>query len=116
MTLQTFTKMRDPRFPKMGVESIEMEDRGGVWVYPHLPDPYSPVGVRVVPTSVLWDFVVPFGPEHEAAEKQASEGFLGAYAAAQPAEPSAEERWEMEAAFGKGTKVVDVFSGRVTQL
>ena len=31
-------------------------------------------------------------------------------------EATQEERWEMESAFGKGTKVVDVISGRVTQL
>ena len=30
--------------------------------------------------------------------------------------PSAEELYEMEAAFGKGTKVVDVFTGRTIQL
>ena len=31
-------------------------------------------------------------------------------------EPSAEEMFEMRAAFGKGTKVVDVISGRTIQL
>jgi hypothetical protein len=114
MALETFTKLRDSRFPKMGTESISMEDRGGVWVYPHIPDPYSPVGARVVPTSVLEDFVVPYGPEHEEAEKVANTGFLGAYAEAQSDERTAEERFELEAAFGKGAKVVDFFTGRVT--
>jgi hypothetical protein len=37
---------------------------------------------------------------------------IAAYVRNQPAIPSAEERYEMEAAFGPGVKVVDVFSGR----
>lgn len=38
--------------------------------------------------------------------------FMDAYRAAQPATPSAEELIEMRAAFGPGTAVVDVITGR----
>lgn len=38
------------------------------------------------------------------------------YRAAQPAQPSDEERAEMLAAFGPGATVVDVITGRATQL
>ena len=38
--------------------------------------------------------------------------FLAEYRRNQPAEPSAEERFEARAAFGEGVEVVDVLSGR----
>jgi hypothetical protein len=38
--------------------------------------------------------------------------FLAAYRAAQPAEPDAEQLYEMRAAFGPGVEVVDVITGR----
>jgi hypothetical protein len=41
---------------------------------------------------------------------------IAAYRAAQPAEPSAEQRADMLAAFGPGATVVDVITGRTTQL
>lgn len=42
--------------------------------------------------------------------------FLDVYGRLQPAQPSAEERAEMVAAFGEGAKIVDVASGREIQL
>jgi hypothetical protein len=52
----------------------------------------------------------------EYSRQQESAKFLRAYREAQPAEPSAEEMFEMRAAFGAGATVVDVLSGRRTIL
>jgi hypothetical protein len=52
----------------------------------------------------------------EAANQAENAAALAAYRAAQPAEASAEEIADMTAAFGPGETVVDVLSGRVTQL
>jgi hypothetical protein len=52
----------------------------------------------------------------KAASDQAAREAIAAYAAAQPAQPSEEERAEMRAAFGPGATVVDVLTGREVQL
>jgi hypothetical protein len=52
----------------------------------------------------------------EAARKDETARALDAIRSAPPAEPSAEELAEMRAAFGPGEKVVNVITGRRTQL
>lgn len=47
-----------------------------------------------------------------AAKRAEDRAAIAAYVANQPATPSAEERYEAEAAFGPGVEVVDIFSGR----
>jgi hypothetical protein len=51
-----------------------------------------------------------------AARSVETAAFLAQYRATQPPEPSDEERSEMLAAFGPGTRIVDVVSGRTVQL
>lgn len=51
-----------------------------------------------------------------AARDADTSAFLAAYRKRQPRRASAEERAEMRAAFGRGTKVVNVITGRVTRL
>jgi hypothetical protein len=51
-----------------------------------------------------------------AAREVETAAFLERYRAAQPAQASPEEIADMTAAFGPGTKVVDVITGRETQL
>jgi hypothetical protein len=46
------------------------------------------------------------------ARATANVALIAAYRAAQPAQPSAEEMYEMRAAFGPGETVVDVLTGR----
>lgn len=40
------------------------------------------------------------------------DAFLAEYRAQQPAEPTAEERFEMRAAFGIGARIVNIITGR----
>lgn len=50
------------------------------------------------------------------AQEKDTAAFLAQYRATHPAEPDAEQLHEMRAAFGPGATVVDVISGRTTQL
>jgi hypothetical protein len=52
----------------------------------------------------------------EYSRKQDSEAFMREYRETQPAEASAEEMFEMRAAFGEGVTVIDALSGRRTTL
>jgi hypothetical protein len=107
MPVQTFTNK---------YSSISCENRSGVWVYPDLPCPYNQTGCRIVPSSTLKDFGVAFDSRHTDEERNSNKSFFADYASMQAAQPSNEERFEMVAAFGKGAKVVNVITGRVTQL
>jgi hypothetical protein len=48
----------------------------------------------------------------ECARERELAAFVAEYRLTQPPVPSREEQYELEAAFGKGTEVVDVISGR----
>lgn len=50
------------------------------------------------------------------AQEKDTAAFLAQYRATQPAQPDAEQLHEMRAAFGPGATVVDVITGRTTQL
>lgn len=66
----------------------------------------------IVPRFVYKDAFVVCPPDHEAAYEAETSQVLAEYRKAQVTEPSAEQRFEMLAAFGPGTEVVDVISGR----
>mgnify|MGYP001058442851 CR=1 FL=1 len=71
---------------------------------------------------MLYDFmsIGVIGPKTAARSEEArhvdNERFFEEYRRNQPAQPSEEELFEMRAAFGEGTEVVDVISGRRVRL
>lgn len=65
------------------------------------------------PLDACQEYGIPCNPalQKRAIEKHMDE-VIARYKATQPAEPSAEEQYEMRAAFGPGKEVVDVITGR----
>ena len=72
---------------------------------------YNSIG-RVVSPSHCKEIGWPVTPKQEAAYSDYVDKSLAAYRASQPAEASAEEQYEMRAAFGPGVEVVDIITGR----
>ena len=66
---------------------------------------------KCVPAHVFRDAFLTCSPAQEAAEQAEVSLFLAEYRRSARA-PSAEERCEARAAFGRGVRVVDVLSGR----
>ncbi len=67
----------------------------------------------VIMLDVCRDYGIPCDTKaQEAARNGYVDAFLAEYRASQPATPSAEEQYEMRAAFGPGKTIVDVITGR----
>jgi len=109
----TFTKQRHPDYPKMGTKSLTVDVIDGVYCYAHIADCFSPLGVRIVPPSVLKDYNVGLPARQQEMCDIARQGFLDdARERMSNHVPTEEEKYEMRAAFGEGATVVNVITGK----
>ena len=97
--------VNNDRFSSKTPSDAYTEDGGKTWRW------CSNNAVITVQTCKEHD--IPCDPvAQEAAYQDHLDKFLASYRANQPAEPSAEEKFEMRAAFGPNADVVDVITGR----
>jgi hypothetical protein len=98
--LREITRLRDEL-----TDSVKVEERAGV--------KYWKSNGSVIPDSVFKDAYAECPAEQRAAYKAQTDAFLASYRKARKGhKPSAEERFEMRAAFGAGSTVVDVITGQ----
>jgi hypothetical protein len=69
----------------------------------------------VIPPSVFKDAYITMPEGQQAAHDKSVDEICAAYRANQPAQPSAEDMFEMRAAFGPGKEIVNIITGRVTR-
>jgi hypothetical protein len=97
---------------KKDQSTITVDVISGVYCY-DIVDKFSPLGVRITPPSVLIDYGADVPPRQHEMYDISTDGFLEAYREQMKDHvPSAEEQYELQAAFGKGETVVNVTTGQ----
>jgi hypothetical protein len=98
---------------KKGSSEITVDVISGVYCYANIADGFSPLGVRITPPSVLIDYGADVPPRQVEMYDISTDAFMKEYIEQMKDHvPSAEERYELRAAFGEGETVVNVTTGQ----
>jgi len=98
-------------FGRTSTLTVDVVD--GLYCYAHIEDSFSPVGVRITPPSVLKEYGAELPPRQQELYDISSAASIADYCERMKDHvPSAEEQFEMRAAFGEGETVVNVFTGK----